>query len=221
MSTQAERAAAHRLATDGADNRPRAEWPETEALERDRRAEERTRPVTAELVRNRGTRETVVWMLGPDGTLRGTADVIRLDNVRHDVPQDEAERTAADALKKAGFRIIPGWTWTEVGTEPSRRRWRIAIEPTPAYLSYVERRYGPRPEIPDVPGATITPRDQRGWWDVVTADGQRLALTWSPEIGGDRWRVYGGPTLSHPIGPSTTRLEKALFPIRYPSHTRV
>ncbi|RPE39049.1 hypothetical protein EDD90_2004 [Streptomyces sp. Ag109_O5-1] len=57
MTTQDEHPAAHRPATDDTGRR---EWTEAEALERDRRAEERTRPVTAELVRNRGTRETVV-----------------------------------------------------------------------------------------------------------------------------------------------------------------
>ena len=126
MTTQDEHPAAHRLATDGAD---RQEWPDAEALERDRRTEERTRPVTAELVRNRGTRETVVWLLDDSGTLCATAHVIRLD-IRHDVRQDDAEAAASRALVKAGFRPVLGWTWTEVGAEASRRRWRIAIEPT-------------------------------------------------------------------------------------------
>lgn len=216
MTTQDEHPAAHRLATDGTDRRA---WTEAEALERDRRAEERTRPVTAELVRNRGTRETVVWLLDESGTLCATAHVIRLD-IRHDVRQDDAEAAASRALVKAGFRPVLGWTWTEVGAEASRRRWRIAIEPTADYLSYLERRYGPRPEIPAIDGATVTARTTRGWWDVTTSDGERYALTWEPQIGGDRWTVWGGENFTRLVR-STTDQAKALFVLRHPSHARV
>lgn len=218
MTTQTERAAAHRLDAAGADDRPRLEWSEADARERDRKAEERTRPVTAELTRNRGTRETVVRMLGESGAVRDTAHVIPL-RIPHDVRQDEAEGAAAEALRKAGFRPVPGWTWTEVGADASRRRWRVAIEPTAAYLAYNERRFGPLPTIPETPGVTFR-RIRGGRWEATAPDGRTYALTWQPLIEGDQWRVWGGPQHSELIR-STTRPEKALFVLRHPSHVRL
>ncbi|MFF8506744.1 hypothetical protein ACF064_01525 [Streptomyces sp. NPDC015492] len=178
-----------------------------------RQSEERNRPVRASVYVSRMSGRAVLRLHGADGG--DFCDPIALDGVHAGPIQAGAD--AVDVIAKRGFRTASGAYWTK-----SRERLDVAtldVVPTRAYLAYVDRRFGPLPEIPAVDGATITPRVQRGWWDVTTADGQALALTWSPRIGGDRWVVWGGPDLSDLVR-STTDLGKALFVVRHPSHVR-
>ncbi|MFC9342873.1 hypothetical protein ACFT0G_06110 [Streptomyces sp. NPDC057020] len=186
---------------------------EARALDLARESEERTRPVTASVYYSRMSGRAVLRLRSADGG--DSCDPFALDGVHGGAIQ--AGPDAAAALAKKGFVSAPGAHWVK-----SRKRLdmaTLAIVPTAEYLAYTARRFGPLPEIPPVDGATITPRTQRGWWDVVTADGQALALTWSPRLGGDRWVVWGGPEFSTLVR-STTNLTAALYVIRHPSHAR-
>ncbi|MEV7776270.1 hypothetical protein [Kitasatospora sp. NPDC086791] len=111
-------------------------------------------------------------------------------------------------LDRYGFDYAPGAQWTAAGMsdaeKATRAEWstlmrtpapyvsKVAIVPTPAYLSYVDRMYGPVPDLtgqlPD--GVTAAPTS-RGWWDVTTPEGSYV-LTWSPGMGGDKWRMWKG-----------------------------
>ncbi|MFD9690180.1 hypothetical protein ACFWXO_30980 [Kitasatospora sp. NPDC059088] len=111
-------------------------------------------------------------------------------------------------LYRYGFNYAPGAQWTEAvmsnAEKATRAEWstsmrtpapyvsKVAIVPTPAYLSYVDRMYGPVPDLtgqlPD--GVTAAPTS-RGWWDVTTPTGSYV-LTWSPGMAGDRWRMWKG-----------------------------
>lgn len=186
---------------------------EARRLDLARRSEERNRPVRASLFFSRMSGRAVLRLHGPGGG--DFCDPIILDGV-HAGPI-QAGPDAAAVLVKRGFRPASGACWTK-----SRERLDVAtlaVVPTADYLSYTARRFGPLPEIPPVDGATITPRRQRGWWTVTTADGQALALTWSPQLGGDRWTVWGGPDFSDLVR-STTDQAKALFVVRHPLHVR-
>ncbi|MET9779245.1 hypothetical protein ABZ023_34215 [Streptomyces sp. NPDC006367] len=54
---------------------------------------------------------------------------------------------------------------------------------------------------------------------IDTADGERYALTWSPQIGGDRWTVWGGPQYTKLVRSGSQN--EALFVLKYPAHARV
>ncbi|MGW2658524.1 hypothetical protein ACWC1D_33355 [Streptomyces sp. NPDC001478] len=194
--------------------RTTAEQKEGQACERDRRAEERTRPTSAHVHVSPLSGRATLHLIGADGGQNH--EPIRLDG-SHRSPQDAGADAAITALVKAGFRCAPGAYWRQHTTR--RDTAVLAIVPTRAYLSYNERRFGPRPEVPAIEGTTITARTQRGWWDVTTADGERYALTWSPRIGGDQWTVWGGPRYTKLIRSGSQN--KALFVLKHPAHARV
>jgi hypothetical protein len=66
---------------------------------------------------------------------------------------------------------------------------RGPIAPTPAYRAWVEATQGPDLATPEVePGERAT-RTQRGWWDVVSKEGNRYELTCRPTLSGPVWSV--------------------------------
>lgn len=194
--------------------RTAAEQAEERACERDRKAEERTRPTSAQVYVSPISGRATLHLIGADGGQNH--EPIKLDG-SHRSPQDAGANAAITALGKAGFRCAPGAYWRQHTTR--RDTAVLTIVPTRAYLAYNERRFGPRPEVPTIEGATIKARTQRGWWDVTTADGERYALTWSPQIGGDRWTVWGGPQYTKLVRSGSQN--EALFVLKHPAHARV
>ncbi|MGX5186307.1 hypothetical protein ACWKT5_26885 [Streptomyces avermitilis] len=205
VQQEAEKSAAPRCAAEQAEER---------ACERDRAAEERTRPTSAQVYVSPSSGRAILHLIGADGGQNH--EPIKLDG-GHRSPQDAGADAAITALGKAGFRCAPGAYWRPHATQ--RDTAVLAIVPTRAYLAYIERRFGPRPEVPVIEGVTITARAQRGWWDVTTADGERYALTWSPQIGGDRWTVWGGPQYTKLVRSGSQN--EALFVLKHPAHARV
>ncbi|MFF5019038.1 hypothetical protein [Streptomyces sp. NPDC001165] len=194
--------------------RTAAEEAEERACERDRKAEERTRPASAQVYVSPSSGRATLHLIGADGV--ENHEPVKLDG-SHRSPEGAGADAAITALGKAGFRCAPGAYWRQHATR--RDTAVLAIVPTRAYLAYNERRFGPRPEVPAIEGATITARTQRGWWDVTTADGERYALTWSPQIGGDRWTVWGGPQYTKQVRSGSQT--EALFVLKHPAHARV
>lgn len=194
--------------------RTAAEQAEERAREQDRKAEERTRPTSAQVYVSPLSGRATLRLIGTGGGQN--RESIKLDG-SHRSPQDAGADAAITALGKAGFRCAPGAYWRQHATQ--RDTAVLEIVPTPAYLAYNERRFGPRPVVPEVAGTTITARTQRGWWDVTTADGERYALTWSPQITGDRWTLWGGPQYTKLIRSGSQN--KVLFVLKHPAHARV
>ncbi|MEV5283374.1 hypothetical protein ACFYMW_35755 [Streptomyces sp. NPDC006692] len=193
--------------------RTAAEQAEEQACERDRKAEERTRPTSAQVYVSPLSGRATLHLIGADGGQNH--EPIKLDG-SHRSPQDAGADAAITALGKAGFRCAPGAYWRQHATR--RDTAVLAIVPTRAYLAYNERRFGPRPVVPAIADTTIKARTQRGWWDVITADGERYALTWSPQITGDRWTLWGGPQYTQLIRSGSQ--DKVLFVLKHPAHAR-
>ncbi|MCZ1011974.1 hypothetical protein [Streptomyces lydicus] len=216
MTTPHKHHTASRLAENSADTPQTIQHSEAEARECDRRAEERTRPTQVELYVSPLMGTAALRFQDAQGHTHAPRDVISLPGTKHVSPvSDELTGAALAKVSSRGFRVVRGAYWQQNGSQA-----QLAIEPTRSYLDYVERRFGPLPEIPAIEGATVTPRTQRGWWDVRTADEEQYALTWSPQIGDDRWTVWGGPDYSRLVR-STTNQAKALFVLRHPEHARM
>ncbi|MFF1678772.1 hypothetical protein ACFVYG_22365 [Streptomyces sp. NPDC058256] len=114
-------------------------------------------------------------------------------------------------LARLGFNYARGMQWApHTGSERAeaqRAQWspklpegarkqhtaRVAIVPTAAYLAYQERRFGPVPDLGDLPPGIYAEPTQRGRWRVSKFNRLFWQLTWTPALDGDRWRVWTGP----------------------------
>ncbi|WP_329235889.1 hypothetical protein [Streptomyces canus] len=205
-------------AAEKATERPVAEVAESERLDRARRGEQATRPTTAVVYVSPIMHTASVRFTDAEGRTANPSDIASLPGTRHTSPMaDDLLDAAFDLITKRGFAVKFGAYWDQVPDQPDRAR--VAIVPTPAYLAYVERRFGPEPAIPETAGVVFT-RKQRGRWEATASDDRVYALTWSPAVEGDTWRVWGGPQFTDLIR-STKQLGKALFVLKYPAHARV
>lgn len=176
--------------------------------ELNRRSEERNRPTVAHVSISPVTGSaTLRWLdaRGRDAENLWKPSALPGTNYPHAMaPALHSE--AGALLSRKGFRPAPGARWQyALGKDSATAKpgaARIAIEPTAAYLDWQERRFGPAPELPDAPGVTIR-ATQRGQWACERGASSYL-LTWSPALGGDRWRLWGGDTLSTLVRSSTT-----------------
>ncbi|MCA1217389.1 hypothetical protein [Streptomyces sp. 8L] len=115
-------------------------------------------------------------------------------------------RAAGWHLKQCGFQLAPDEQWTaHCVSESEAEQWaawapmlpdghaatplaRATIVPTREHLAVTERRFGPLPEIPPVVGLEFK---QMGRWSWCSTNSTRLlVLTWTPQLGGDRWNVW-------------------------------
>jgi hypothetical protein len=214
----AQRGAAEQLT---AEERPALTLPEERKLQLCRQSEERNRPVAVYVYVSPITGGAIVGWLDAEG--RDSAnlwDTVRLEGNHVHAMQDEVLNAAGAVLTKRGFTQEPGAHWAPYahrGTVNAKRpeQAKVAIVPTRAYLDYNARRFGPVPELPDVPGVTFTTA-QRGMWRATITDGPTFLLTWSPMLDGDQWRVWGGATHSQLIR-STKSMDKALSVLRHPA----
>ncbi|MEU6332839.1 hypothetical protein ABZ851_37180 [Streptomyces sp. NPDC047049] len=216
-TTPQQRTAAHQLHQAQAEARPAAQLTEAERLDRARRGELASRPCMVEVYVSPIMQTASVRFTDAEGRTATASDVISLPGAGRTSPlADDLLSAAAELIVKRGFRYADGAYWDLTPGEPHRAR--VAIVPTAAYLAYVERRFGPEPVIPETPGVTFR-RTQRGWWEATAPDGRVHALTWSPAVDGDVWRVWSGPQFTTLVR-STKRLEKALFVLKHPAHAR-
>ncbi|MFF4534032.1 hypothetical protein ACFY1P_32785 [Streptomyces sp. NPDC001407] len=212
MSSQGERGAVCRSTAKGAEGWPGVKLTEADRLERARRGELSSRPARVELYVSPITGTAGVRFQDAEGRTHSAGDVTSLPGTRHTSPvSDELTSAALAEIRKRGFQVVRGAYW-----QHNSDRAHLAIEPTTGYLEYVERRFGPEPVIPQTPGVTFR-RAQRGRWIATVSTGETYALTWSPALGGDQWRVWGGPQYTKLIR-TATRQEKALFVLKYPAH---
>ncbi|MER7350386.1 hypothetical protein ABT390_33825 [Streptomyces aurantiacus] len=153
-----------------------------------RRAEEKHRPVAAELYVSPLTGAAVLsFVCGTCRTAAHGDSLRRPQGIEgsYRSPLAVGQEKIAVLVEKRGWTLTG--TWTAHGTNGTTLRAPIA--PTPAYLAWMEAMYGPGPQTPEVnPGEFIAPV-QRGWWDVVSAEGNCYELTWRPHLTGARWSV--------------------------------
>lgn len=152
-----------------------------------RRSEERHRPAAAELYVSPVTGNAVISFVC------GTCPTPHAETVgwphtiegSYPTPSSVGRDTVAALVEKRGWTLTG--PWSAHGTRGDTMRAPIA--PTPAYLALVDATYGPDPETPEVePGERITPV-RRGWWEVVSKEGQCYELTWRPTLTGAAWSV--------------------------------
>lgn len=80
---------------------------------------------------------------------------------------------------------------------PEGHRWphtvRVAITATAEHLAYIDRAYGPVPELPDLPaGVSAHPSGPRSW-QICYANRRFWQLSYRPRMGGDVWTLYADP----------------------------
>ncbi|WP_413808150.1 hypothetical protein [Streptomyces sp. OE57] len=222
----AGRRAAHRLAAkERPEERPALTMPVDRALELARQSEERYRPTAAYVYVSPITRTASLRWLDAEGRdCPGVWEPVPLEGRHAHAMEEEVWNAAGLILAKRGFNCARGAYW-----QPYARRdamvdagrpeaARVAIVPTRAYLDLQARRFGPAPELPEVPGVTFK-TTQRGQWWATVEDGRTFLLAWSPRLDGDRWHVWGGAQHSELVR-SSTSMDKALFVLRYPAHAR-
>ncbi|MFI0813468.1 hypothetical protein [Streptomyces echinatus] len=197
--------------------------PEDRRLELNRASEERSRPVAVRAyVSPITSRAALHWVNADGGNSPSLWDPVPLDGTHAHALRDEVLNLAGTVLAKRGFNYARGAYWQPVPGERGTARpatAEVAVVATRAYLDLQTRRFGPTPELPEVPGVTFT-TTQRGQWSATVPDGRTFLLTWTPHLDGDRWTVRGGDQNSDLIRPATTSMEKALFVLRHPSHAR-
>ncbi|MFI5864565.1 hypothetical protein [Streptomyces sp. NPDC051546] len=197
--------------------------PEDRRLELGRASEERHRPVAARVYVSPITSCAALRWVNAEGHDSPTLwDPVRMDGIHAHALREEVLNVAGAVLAKRGFSCAHGAYWQPAPGETDAARpetSEVAVAPTRAYLDLQARKFGPVPDLPEVPGVTFT-TTQRGQWWATVPDGRTFLLTWTPRLDGDRWVVWGGAQHSDLIRPATTSLNKALFVLRNPAHAR-
>ncbi|MFD7956093.1 hypothetical protein ACFV4X_21670 [Streptomyces ardesiacus] len=204
-------------------DQPSQPLPEDRRLELSRASEERHRPVAVRVyVSPITSRAALRWVNAEGHDSPNLWDPVRLDGSHAHALRDEVLNLAGAVLAKQGFNYARGAYWQPASGDPDPERpetAEVAVVPTRAYLDLQARRFGPVPELPEVPGVTFK-TTQRGQWWATVPDGRTFLLTWTTHLDGDRWIVWGGDQHSDLIRPATTSMDKALFVLRHPSHAR-
>ncbi|MFF8917492.1 hypothetical protein ACF08M_30330 [Streptomyces sp. NPDC015032] len=114
-------------------------------------------------------------------------------------------------LMRLGFNYARGAAWAPyTGSASSEAQWkewapmlpeghrwphtvRVAITATAEHLAYIDRMYGPTPELPDLPaGVSAHPSGPRSW-QICYANRRFWQLSHRPRMGGDVWTLYADP----------------------------
>lgn len=152
-----------------------------------RQGEERHRPVAAELYVSPITGNAILAYVCGTCAIRHDDPAWRTQTIgrSYRTPLSVERDTLIALVEKRGWTITG--TWTAHGTRGDTMRAPIA--PTADYLAWMDASYGPAPETPEVElGERISPV-QRGWWEVVSKEGQHYELTWRPTLNGPVWTV--------------------------------
>lgn len=176
-----------------------------ERLARARRGEENTRPVTAEIRVNPDQRMATLRLLGKSGVVEDHRNAVPLPG-EWSYECGPLRTAAGEIIAKRGFRLDGGWA--EIGNLTAR----TSIEPTGEYLAYVERQYGPVPELCDLPAGVTARSVQHGRWRICKQNRRSWDLTWQPRLGGDVWTLWAGPRATQIVATADNSAE-ALAPV--------
>ncbi|MFJ5071699.1 hypothetical protein ACIQC7_35315 [Kitasatospora sp. NPDC088556] len=125
-------------------------------------------------------------------------------------------------LTRLGFNYARGAAWAAyTGSAISEAQWkewapmlpeghrwphtvRVAITATSEHLAYIDRAYGPAPELPDLPtGVSAHPSGPRSW-QICYANRRFWQLSYRPRMGGDVWTLYADPARTKPLAWATS-----------------
>ncbi|MFF6903739.1 hypothetical protein [Streptomyces hydrogenans] len=207
-----QRRAAHRMQEEHhqVTVRPTQEERNARAL----RAEEQHRPAAAELYVSpiTGT-ASVAFVCGTCRTAHDDRDGRPQSlGTGYTTPQSVDPDALAALLEKRGWAVSGPWA-----THGARGdTLRAPITPTPAYRAWRAALHQPVPAAPETaPGERITPV-ARGWWEIVSAQGQHYDLIWRVTLTGPVWQVrhHGTPTDSGRTVARTDSANTALARLR-------
>ncbi|MEW1548425.1 hypothetical protein [Streptomyces tsukubensis] len=125
-------------------------------------------------------------------------------------------------LTRLGFTYAHGTAWAAyTGSAISEAQWkdwapmlpeghrwphtvRVAITATTEHLAYIDRAYGPAPDLPELPtGMSAHPSGPRSW-QICYANRRFWQLSYQPRMGGDVWTLYADPTHTKPLARATS-----------------
>ncbi|MFD4247840.1 hypothetical protein ACFWP3_40625 [Streptomyces sp. NPDC058525] len=128
-------------------------------------------------------------------------------------------------LMRLGFNYARGAAWEPyTGSATSEAQWkewasmlpdgyrwphtvRVAIVPTAEHLAYIDRAFGPAPELPDLPaGVSAHPSGPRSW-QICYANRRFWQLSYRPRMGGDVWTLYADPARTKPLARAASAAE--------------
>ncbi|NEA15415.1 hypothetical protein [Streptomyces halstedii] len=128
-------------------------------------------------------------------------------------------------LTRLGFNYAHGATWEPHTDSPtSEAQWkewapmlpeghrgprtvRVTIVPTAEHLAYIDRAYGPAPELPNLPaGVSAHPSGPRSW-QICCANRRFWQLSYRPRMGGDVWTLYADHARTEPLATATSASE--------------
>ncbi|MFD4475938.1 hypothetical protein ACFWPU_07465 [Streptomyces sp. NPDC058471] len=136
---------------------------------------------------------------------------IYLDAITNGANTEGLKTAAGWHLMRLGFHYARGaaWApytgsasseaqWTEWASMlPEGHRWphtvRAAITATAEHLAYIDRAYGPAPELPDLPACVSARPSGPRSWQISYANRRFWQLSYWPRMGGDVWTLYADP----------------------------
>ncbi|MDQ1031295.1 hypothetical protein QF035_008877 [Streptomyces umbrinus] len=144
---------------------------------------------------------------GPAGRENDPAGIY-LDAITDGANTEGLKIAAGWHLMRLGFNYAPGAAWAPyTGSASSVAQWkewtpmlpeghrwphtvRVAITATAEHLAYIDRAFGPAPELPDLPvGVSAHPSGPRSW-QICYANRRFWQLSYWPRMGGDVWTLY-------------------------------
>ena len=172
----------------------------SDVIRRAKAAEERTRPVTAEVTVKGGA--AVLRLLDRGGHVSADRYRIILPGTV-DYLCGSVLTLADEFIVAAGFRLDGGWTDPTEWNTPDGEQARTLLDVTPEYLAYVERQFGPPPTLGEQPKGMTAHRTEWGEWQLCYQNRRFYALKWTPKLTGPEW------TLSATTGNYTSEHESA------------
>ncbi|NUQ96134.1 MAG: hypothetical protein HOY79_06070 [Streptomyces sp.] len=144
---------------------------------------------------------------GPAGRENDPAGIY-LDTITDGANTEGLKTAAGWHLDRLGFHCAPGAAWSpytdSASSEaqwkewapmlPEGHRWphtvRVTITATAEHLAYIDRMFGPAPELPDLPaGVSAHPSGPRSW-QLCYANRRFWQLSYRPRMGSDVWTLY-------------------------------
>ncbi|MDL5199649.1 hypothetical protein [Streptomyces sp. ALI-76-A] len=169
---------------------------------------------------------------GPAGRENDPAGIY-LDAITDGANTEGLKIAAGWHLMRLGFNYARGAAWAPyTGSASSEAQWkewapmlldghrwphtvRVAIVPTAEHLAYIDRAYGPAPELPDLPaGVSAHPSGPRSW-QICYANRRFWQLSYRPRMGGDVWALYADPARTKALARAASPGELlATIPVR-------
>ncbi|MFJ2778180.1 hypothetical protein [Kitasatospora sp. NPDC087315] len=142
---------------------------------------------------------------------------IYLDTITDGANTEGLKIAAGWHLTRLGFNCAHGVVWVpHTGNPTSEAQWRewapflpeghrwphtvrVTIVPTAEHLAYIDRAYGPAPELPDLPAGVSAHPSGPHSWQICYANRRFWQLSYRPRMGGDVWTLYADQARTKPL----------------------